>query len=260
MRFCLLGSGSRGNALVVEAGSGSRPTRVMLDCGFTLREVEERLAARGLQAGELDAIVVTHEHGDHASGVFRLARRHRLPVWLTHGTRSACAALIEATDDLRLFDPHQSFAVRDLLVCPFTVPHDAREPAQFVFADGASRLGVLTDVGETTRHIETVLSGVDALVLECNHDRQMLAGSRYHDSLKRRIGGRLGHLANDSAAALLAAIDSTRLQHLVAAHLSAENNRAELALEALAGALGCTPDWLAVATQDEGLDWREVRV
>lgn len=258
MRFCLLGSGSRGNALVVEAGSGSRRTRVLLDCGFTLREVEERLAVRGLQVGDLDAIVVTHEHGDHASGVFRLARRHGLPVWLTHGTRSACAALIEARDDLRLFDSHQGFAIGDLQVTPFPVPHDAREPAQFVFGDGARRLGVLTDVGEATRHIETVLSGVDALVLECNHDRQLLAGSRYHDALKRRIGGRLGHLANDSAAALLAAIDTTRLQHLVAAHLSAENNRAELALEALARALGCTPDWLVVATQDEGLGWRDV--
>lgn len=258
MRFALLGSGSRGNATVVEAGGGASTTRLLLDCGFTIRETEARLARLGLAPDGIAGILLTHEHGDHAAGVFRFARRHSLPVWLTYGTCSACEANIGDEVDIRLIDSHAPFAVGDIEVRPFPVPHDAREPTQFVFSDGGSRLGVLTDIGESTRHVEQMLSGVDALVIECNHDRAMLAASRYHDSLKRRIGGRLGHLANDLAAGIVAAIDVSRLQHLVAAHLSAENNRPELAVAALAVAAGCDASWIGVADQEQGLAWRDV--
>ncbi|HEY5763908.1 MAG TPA: MBL fold metallo-hydrolase, partial [Rhodocyclaceae bacterium] len=229
-----------------------------LDCGFTIRETEARLARLGLAPDGIAGILLTHEHGDHAAGVFRFARRHSLPVWLTYGTCSACEANIGDEVDIRLIDSHAPFAVGDIEVRPFPVPHDAREPTQFVFSDGGSRLGVLTDIGESTRHVEQMLSGVDALVIECNHDRAMLAASRYHDSLKRRIGGRLGHLANDLAAGIVAAIDVSRLQHLVAAHLSAENNRPELAVAALAVAAGCEASWIDVADQEQGLAWRDV--
>lgn len=260
MRFALLGSGSRGNATVVEAGSGASTTRLLLDCGFTIRETEARLARLGLEPGGLSGILLTHEHGDHAAGVFRFARRHSLPVWLSYGTCSACAANIGEEVDIRLLDSHTPFAIGDLEVHPFPVPHDAREPTQFVFSNGVSRLGVLTDIGESTRHVEQMLSGVDALVIECNHDRAMLAASRYHESLRRRIGGRLGHLANDLAEGIVAAIDVSRLQHLVAAHLSAENNRPELAVAALATAAGCEKSWIAVADQEQGLAWRQITV
>ena len=258
MRFALLGSGSRGNATVVEAGGGGSTTRLLLDCGFTIRETEARLARLGLAPDGLAGILLTHEHGDHSAGVFRFARRHSLPVWLSYGTSSACAASIGDEVDIHLIDSHTPFSVGELEIQPFPVPHDAREPTQFVFSDGASRLGVLTDIGESTPHVEQMLTGVDALVIECNHDRAMLAASRYHESLKRRIGGRLGHLANDLAAEILAAIDRSRLQHLVAAHLSAENNRPELAVAALAGAAGCDASWIAVADQELGLSWREI--
>jgi phosphoribosyl 1,2-cyclic phosphodiesterase len=137
------------------------------------------------------------------------------------------------------------------------VPHDAREPAQFVFTDGARRLGVLTDTGTSTPHIEAVLSGCDALVLECNHDRGMLETGHYPAQLKRRIGGAFGHLDNDQAGALLAALDRSRLKHVVAAHLSQHNNHPHLARAALAAAMGCSDDWIHVATQDEGFDWLE---
>jgi len=140
-------------------------------------------------------------------------------------------------------------------VLPYTVPHDAREPLQYVFSDGASRLGVLTDVGGATAHITNVLSGCDALVLESNHDVEMLATSRYPASLKARIGGMHGHLNNDAAAGILAALDRSKLRHLVAAHLSRENNLPELAQAALAAVLGGTAADVVVATQADGFGW-----
>jgi phosphoribosyl 1,2-cyclic phosphodiesterase len=255
MRFASLGSGSEGNALVVQV----EQTCVMMDCGFTLSETESRLRRLGLDIGHLSGIVVTHEHGDHISGVARLARRHSIPVWLTHGTRRTCARTLDAIPDVTEISPLHSFSIGDLQVQPYVVPHDAAEPVQYVFSDGAKRLGVLTDVGRSTPHIEAMLSGCDALVLECNHDRDLLANSDYPPSLKQRVGGRFGHLNNSEAAALLASLDNSRLQHIVAAHLSRKNNTRELAAAALSAALGCVADWVAVATQDEGLDWREIK-
>jgi len=138
------------------------------------------------------------------------------------------------------------------------VPHDATEPVQYVFGDGAAKLGVLTDAGCATPHIEAMLHGCHALVLECNHDTAMLANGDYPYFLKQRVGGRLGHLSNDDAARLLARLDNSRLQHIVAAHLSQKNNLPELAVTALSRALGCAEDWIAVASQQEGLGWRDV--
>jgi phosphoribosyl 1,2-cyclic phosphodiesterase len=254
MRFASLGSGSQGNALVVESGS----TRVLLDCGFGLADSAARLARLGLAPSDLSAIVVTHEHDDHIGGVARLARKHGIPVWLTHGTLNGFEALFAEVASVNVISGYAAFSVGGLHVEPYPVPHDAREPAQFVFGDGARRLGVLTDAGCSTPHIEAVLSRCQALVLECNHDLDMLRASSYPPRLRERIAGRFGHLDNDAAAALLARLDNSSLQHLVAAHLSQENNRPELARAALAGALGCEADWIAVADQASGLDWRQV--
>jgi phosphoribosyl 1,2-cyclic phosphodiesterase len=252
MRFTSLGSGSDGNALIVEAGE----TRLMLDCGFTLRETMRRMARIGLAPEALSAIVVTHEHGDHVSGAFSLAGRFGIPVWLTHGTWRAAGK--GYAGEVHFVEGHDPFAVGAIEVLPFPVPHDAREPAQFVFSDGAGRLGVLTDTGASTPHIEAMLSGCDALVLECNHDAGMLAGGDYPPSLKARIAGPFGHLENSVSAALLAALDNSRLKHIFAAHLSARNNTPALAVDALAAALGCEHDWIGVATQEEGFSWREI--
>jgi phosphoribosyl 1,2-cyclic phosphodiesterase len=254
MRFASLGSGSEGNALLVEAGR----TRVLIDCGFNLAETVFRLARLGVDPERIDAVVVTHEHTDHIGGVARFAARYRIPVWLTFGTLYAYEERLGAVADLRGFDSHDVFAVGDVQVLPFPVPHDAREPVQIVCSDGARRIGVLTDVGTTTPHIEASLSGCDALVLECNHDSRMLADGDYPWPLKQRVAGRFGHLANEAAAELLSHLDCSRLAHIVAAHLSQNNNLPGLARTALASALGCSPDWVTVADQANGFAWREV--
>ncbi|WP_265948355.1 MBL fold metallo-hydrolase [Dechloromonas sp. A34] len=253
IRFASLGSGSAGNSLLVESGD----TCLMLDCGFGLRETVARLARLRRQPADLTGVLVTHEHGDHLGGACRLARKFSLPVWMTHGTWCA-AREPNAGLDLHVIDSSCPLVIGRLEVQPFPVPHDAREPVQYVFSDSAHRLGVLTDIGEITPHVRDVLSGCDGLVLECNHDAAMLAASSYPLAVKRRIAGRLGHLENSAAANLLSQIDCSRLQHLVAAHLSERNNLPKLAVGALARVLGCAESWVGVATPDSGFDWRQI--
>lgn len=256
MRFASLGSGSAGNALVVEQGA----TRLLVDCGFGLRESVMRLARLGLAPEQLSGILVTHEHEDHVGGVFKLAGKYRIPVWLTHGTLTMVRRRLSKPDalDLRIMDSHASFSIGDLQVQPYPVPHDAREPVQFVFTNGAHRMGVLTDTGTSTPHIESMLSGCHALALECNHDLDLLMNGPYVRQLKQRVSSRLGHLDNHSAGRLLRRLNNSRLQHIVAAHLSAQNNSPALARQALSAALGCEAEWIGIADQALGFDWRQV--
>ena len=254
MRFASLGSGSEGNGLLVEVQSGTTTTRVLLDCGFSAKELERRLARLGLGVESLDAILITHEHSDHIGSALTLARKWSIPLHMSWGTARAVGA-DEAEVDLHVLWGDEAVAIGDLSVLPYTVPHDAREPLQYVLSDGASRLGVLTDVGTSTPHISAVLSGCDALVLECNHDVRMLAASRYPQSLKARIGGNHGHLNNEAAAEILASLDRSRLRHLIAAHLSQQNNTPALAQAAMAGVLGAAAVEVVVASQDDGFDW-----
>jgi phosphoribosyl 1,2-cyclic phosphodiesterase len=250
VRFAWLGSGSRGNAALVEADGYT----VMIDCGLGLREAERRLGRLGCPPAGIDAILVTHEHGDHIGGVARFAARHRIRVLATSGTARGFRA--DPPPRLELIHAHEPFQAGPLEVMPMPVPHDAREPCQFVFSDGGARLGIVTDLGRVTPHVIDSLQGCDALGLECNHDEDLLAAGPYPARLKRRVAGSLGHLSNAQAAALLQAVASSRLRHVVALHLSEVNNQPGLAQAALAGALGCHPREIAVADQDDGLDWR----
>ena len=254
MRFASLGSGSEGNALVVEVGD----PRVLIDCGFRVRDTVARLMKLGLVPESISAILVTHEHADHIGGVASFATRFRIPVWLTFGTLAMVDERFSRMERVYGFDSHDAFSIGAVEVRPFPVPHDAREPVQFVVGDGEHRLGILTDIGTTTRYVETSLSGCDALVLECNHDLDMLADGDYPFSLKQRISSRLGHLHNEASAELLAALDTSRLRHIIAAHLSRENNTPAKARAALARALNCTPDWIGIADQTDGFEWREM--
>ncbi len=253
LRFASLGSGSSGNGTLVECGR----TRVLMDCGFNLGDTTERLARLGLAPRDLAAIVVTHEHTDHLGGVPRFAKRHAIPVHLTRGTALSLPLDFPASL-VRFIDPHTPFEVDGLRVEPVAVPHDAREPVQYVFSDGAVRLAVVTDLGCSTPHVEECITGVDALVLECNHDPEMLRAGSYPWPLKQRISGRFGHLDNGQAGELLSRLDRSKLRHLVAAHLSQQNNTPELAVGALSAAAGCEPSWIGVASQESGFDWREI--
>lgn len=253
MRFSSLGSGSRGNAALVEKGK----TCIMVDCGFSLRETVRRLARLGKRPEDLTAILVTHEHSDHLGGVSRLACKYDLPVWATTGTATGLDPRV--LPGLRLFSTEERFGVGDLDVHPFPVSHDAREPSQFVFTDGARRLALLTDTGAVTSRIEQMLQACDALLLECNHDAAMLASGSYPPWLKNRIAGDRGHLSNAQAASLLTRVDTSRLQHIIAMHLSERNNATPLVVRALSRALGCSPEWIMVADQLAGLSWRDIR-
>jgi phosphoribosyl 1,2-cyclic phosphodiesterase len=254
VRFASLGSGSEGNSLLAETRDGVTTTRVLLDCGFSAKETERRLARLSMAVGDLDAILITHEHTDHIGGALTLARKSALPIFMSWGTAQAVGADASGID-LHVLWGDEAVCLGDFEVTPYTVPHDAREPLQFVFSDGRARLGILTDAGSSTSRITEVLSGCEGLVLECNHDRRMLAESRYPTSLKARIGGSHGHLANDTAAEILGSLDRTRLKCVVAAHLSQQNNLAELAQAALAEVLGTTIAEVVVATQQEGFAW-----
>ena len=252
MRFTSLGSGSSGNGLVVESGA----TRVLMDCGFTLAEVKLRLERVGLAPSQLAGILVTHEHDDHMGGVARLAKRFAVPVYLTRGAAQWLPPDFPAVL-VRIIDSHTPFAIGDLQVEPFPVPHDAREPVQYAFSDGDARLGVATDLGCITQHVVEKLSRCTALVVECNHDLDMLMGGPYPVSLKHRVSGRFGHLDNHCARDLVAAVDRSRLRHLIAAHLSKQNNTPALAVAAMAVGADCEESWVGVACQEMGFAWRD---
>ena len=207
-----------------------------------------------MMPADIAGIVVTHEHQDHVGGVFKFARRHRVPVWLTHGTYHVVG---KDTNDVQVHFCRDGdrLVIGDLELIPYTVPHDAREPVQYVVDNGKMRLGVLTDAGQSTRHMVQALAGCDALMLECNHDRQMLANSAYPPSLRQRIGGAYGHLCNDTTAEILRALDKSRLKTVIGAHLSKQNNTPELARAALRGAVDSRMIQIMIACQEEGFDW-----
>ncbi|MED5388205.1 MAG: MBL fold metallo-hydrolase [Pseudomonadota bacterium] len=256
MRLASLGSGSKGNATLVEADD----TLVLIDCGFTVKETEQRLSRLGRSADQLSAILVTHEHGDHIRGAGALARKVGCPVYSSFGTASAVhekrASLKGANwQEVR---PGRTFNLGAMQVLPVLVPHDAREPCQYRFSWQGRTVGVLTDLGSITPHVVDAYQDCDALVLECNHDTQMLAHGPYPPSLKRRVGGMLGHLNNEQAAALLSQANVDRLQHLILSHLSEQNNTARHAQSAVERVITRGRERIGVASQNAGFDWLQI--
>lgn len=253
MRFATLGSGSRGNATLIESGS----SRLLIDSGFSLRELEARLGHLGVEPEGIEALLLTHEHGDHARGVAALANRYGLAVWTTPGTWRALGA--PEVPRLRLFSGHKGrVPFGPFSVLPYPVPHDAREPVQFVFECAGRRLGMLTDTGAVTPHIGAMLSDCDALILECNHDPGMLRAGPYPPSLQRRVAGPLGHLSNRQAAELLDRMPIVAIRHLRLAHISAKNNSPELVLAAIRGVSEGLAGRASLAAQDIPSPWVEV--
>lgn len=252
MRFTCLGSGSKGNATLIEEAQ----TCLLLDCGFSAKELEKRLEAINYQPEQLSGILITHEHGDHVRGAKALAKRYRLDLWATPGT--AIAAKLTDYKQLRFIDCHRAFDIADLHIQPVAVPHDAKEACQFVFANQAGqKLGVLTDVGSLTPYIIEQYRACDALVLEANHDPDMLKFGPYPPSLKRRVAGDFGHLSNQQAAGLLRHLAVENLQHLVLAHISEKNNT-EFKVKSMIEGLAHDFQNVIYAKQDQGFAWLEI--
>ncbi|NKI17791.1 MBL fold metallo-hydrolase [Spongiibacter sp. KMU-166] len=251
MRFASLGSGSKGNATLVETANAC----ILIDCGFTIKETVRRMARLGRAPTDLSAILVTHEHSDHIKGVMPLARRYNIPVYSSFGTAEHGDMRNSPLWSCLPLGVHVEIAGLDVL--PVAVPHDAREPCQFVFRTQKKSFGLLTDLGSITPFVREHYSECDALLLECNHDVSMLRAGPYPPSLKRRVGGDWGHLNNHQAASLLKEVNLGRLQHIVMAHLSEKNNTPVLAKAAVEPVLADSGA-LLWADQEAGFDWLEI--
>jgi phosphoribosyl 1,2-cyclic phosphodiesterase len=241
VQFASLGSGSKGNSTLVRAGD----TLVMIDCGFSLRETVRRMARLHVEPQQLDAILVTHEHSDHSSGVAALSRKFQIPVYMTHGTFST--GRCDGGYDQRLFNCEDTLAIGKLSIKAVAVPHDAVEPCQYRLSCGEHTLGVLTDLGSITPHVIDNFRTCHSLLLE----------GPYPSHLKRRVGGDWGHLNNQQAAEFLREIDGAQLRHLVVAHISEKNNSRAQAETALLSVLD-TLDRVIFAEQTGGFDWLDL--
>lgn len=251
MRVAVLGSGSRGNSILIEGGG----VRILVDAGFSGKDLIGRLDRVGCDAGSIGAIVLTHEHSDHVRGAGIFARRFGIPIHLTDGTRTACDSLFRGDEDFRPYRAGHPFRIGGLRIDPFLTVHDAAEPVAVAVeeVDSGLRVGVATDLGRPTVGVRHALSGCHLLVLEANHDERMLLEGPYPWSVKERIRSSHGHLSNQDAARLAGELLHPDLFAVVLAHLSVDCNRAELA-EALVGEAllaGGFTGFVTVASQED---------
>ncbi len=250
MRIATLGSGSGGNATLLMDGDEA----VLVDCGLSVRQVEARLATLAVDPVAIRAVLLTHEHDDHIAGAGAFSRKYGVPLHLSAGTRIAAASALGQAHACVDIVPGETFALGVFSVAPVIVPHDAREPCQFVIAAGARRIGVLTDIGQLTTHVVRHFSALDALMLEFNHEPGLLAASAYPAGLKQRIGGDYGHLSNQQAVTLLERIDAPALRHVIAAHLSEKTNTPDCVAGHLSRCLPAHVGW-TIATQHAASPW-----
>jgi phosphoribosyl 1,2-cyclic phosphodiesterase len=249
MQIASLGSGSKGNSTIIRCGS----TNVLVDCGFSLAQFEKRLQKLSVSASEIDAILVTHEHSDHGSGVKRIAQKYDIPLYMTVGTARAlqisCCELINGSHE---------FTLGNLHIKAVTVPHDAAEPVQFVFTtlDTNRKLGILTDSGHISSHMKQAYDDCHGLLLEFNYDEQMLENGPYPENLKQRISGGFGHLSNKQSIEMLQQLNTRQLDCLIAAHISEKNNSPHLVADLLQDlTLSIEP---ILACQQQGFDWKKI--
>lgn len=254
LQFKSLGSGSTGNATLVAAQQSGQSTRLLVDCGLGIKQLDERLALAGTHASQIDAIFITHEHADHIGCARALALRERIPVWMSRGTHAALNAP-DFDGLLQIASDGVAIELGALQVMPFTVPHDAREPLQLVCRHDQTRLGIVTDLGHCSAHVMQHLAGCRSALLEFNHDTALLAQSAYPPFLRQRIGGNYGHLSNNAAAAMVQDLLAHGLQRLAAAHLSRQNNRPELVQQSLQALPGIALLDLHIANDLEGTAW-----
>lgn len=229
LRLCVLGSGSKGNSIYIEGGGA----RVVVDAGLCGRELTSRLEAVGADADSLDAILVTHNHRDHISGVGVMARRYNIPVYSAYKTTKASERVWGKIDNISEIEAGNLFSINGLEFYPFSTPHDSAHSVGFIFKAGEKKGGIVTDLGFVTRLVRESLKNCNILVVESNHDEDMLIDGPYPWHLKQRIKGREGHLSNRDCADLLDDIYHDGLQKVVLAHLSEENNRHDLAYNSL---------------------------
>jgi len=245
LSVCMLASGSKGNAIYVSDGL----TSILVDAGLSGIEIQRRLETKGLCPEDLDAIIVSHEHSDHIQSVGVLSRRFNLPVYMSHKTKEASQQL-GSICDLRYFECGTAFNINNLFLHPFSISHDAIDPAGFTIEKNETKIGIATDLGIATLMVKEHLKECALLILEANHDPDMLINGPYPWPLKQRIKSRTGHLSNNDSATLLKELLHDRLCHVILAHMSETNNTPEKALSTVGNALNNCKTTLDVATQD----------
>jgi phosphoribosyl 1,2-cyclic phosphodiesterase len=247
LAVCILASGSRGNATFVSSGS----TSILIDAGLSGIEIERRLKSKGLSPKDLDAILVSHEHTDHIQGVGVLSRRFNLPVYINSKTQGAAFPQIGKVHDVKNFACGSTFLINDLAIHPFSISHDAEDPVGFTLNQNGTTIGIATDLGIVTAMVKEHLKGCSLLILEANHDEDMLINGPYPWSVKQRVKSRTGHLSNAASKQLLNEIQHDRLKHVILAHLSETNNTPQKAVDEVGKALNPNNVQLDVAVQHE---------
>ncbi|MFC1811090.1 MBL fold metallo-hydrolase [Thermodesulfobacteriota bacterium] len=246
LSVCVLGSGSKGNAIFISDGS----TSILVDAGLSGIEIERRLKSKGLSPENLDAILVSHEHVDHIKSAGVLSRRFDLPVYISCNTGKVASTQLGTVKKLRNFECGSAFKIKNLTVHPFSLPHDAKDPSGFTVRLDSKKIGIATDLGTATAMVKSHLKDCALLILEANHDPAMLENGPYPWPLKQRIKSRTGHLSNEASKILLKELLHDRLQHVILAHLSEINNTPQKAVSVIEPSLTSSDTKLHVAFQD----------
>ena len=226
-RFCPLASGSKGNALYLEGDE----TKILIDAGISFKALQTKLGEINVDVGEIDAILVTHEHGDHIRGLEKTAQALNVPIFSNSDTAKATLEMMKSRPRFKIFATGETFEFGELEIHPFSIQHDTLDPVGFTIRIGEVKLGICADLGFATTLVRASLLKCDYLYLEANHEPSMVYACNRPMLYKQRVLGRQGHLSNDEAAALLAEIDHPSLKYVYLAHLSSECNNPELALE-----------------------------